>query len=155
MRYRHHYEFPIGVLCIEEEDGFIVGVGREEEYDPAGETETPLIRKAYVELKEYFDGQRRTFDLPIRQKGTEFQKKVWAALREIPYGETKSYGEIAKRIGHPQASRAVGGANHNNRVMILVPCHRVIGQNGSLVGFGGGLDMKRYLLELEHSISQR
>lgn len=149
LRYRHHYHFPIGILCIEEEEGFVVGVYREESFDPEKETETPLIRRAYEELEEYFSGQRRAFDIPVRQEGTEFQKKVWEALREIPYGETRSYGEIAGRIGHPKASRGVGGANHRNQVMILIPCHRVIGQDGSLVGFGGGVDMKKYLLELE------
>lgn len=145
---RYHYKFPIGTLCIEEENQCITGLYRDDNIE-GEEQETELLKKAHQQLKEYFSGKRKTFDLPIHLEGTEFQKKVWAALQTIPYGATRTYGEIAEQIGKHKASRAVGGANHNNPIMIIVPCHRVIGANGSLVGFGGGLDMKKYLLELE------
>lgn len=145
---RYHYKFPIGTVCIEEENHFITGLYMDSNIEE-NEKETELLQEAYQQLKEYFSGKRKTFDLPIHLEGTEFQKKVWAALQTIPYGATRTYGEIAEQIGKHKASRAVGGANHNNPIMIIVPCHRVIGVNGSLVGFGGGLDMKKYLLELE------
>lgn len=112
--------------------------------------ETPL-RGVVAQLREYFSGQRRRFDLPLAPEGTQFQKKVWRALRRIPYGETWSYGQVARCIGKPAASRAVGAANGQNPLPIVVPCHRVIGADGSLTGFGGGLKIKRQLLELESS----
>ncbi len=144
----YHYEFSIGMLCIEEEKGCITGIYRDNKIGE-NEIETDLIKRAHGQLIEYFAGKRKVFDLPIHLEGTVFQQKVWAALQTIPYGETRTYGEIAKQVGNPKASRAVGRANHKNPVMIVVPCHRVIGSNGSLVGFGGGLDMKEYLLKLE------
>jgi len=101
------------------------------------------------QLDEYFAGRRRAFDLPLRLTGTEFQRRAWHSLMEIPYGETRSYGEQAKRIGNPNASRAVGLANGRNPIPIVVPCHRVIGADGSLTGFGGGIERKRWLLEHE------
>jgi len=100
-------------------------------------------------LAEYFDGKRRRFDLPVDLYGTPFQLRVWRELKKIPYGEVRSYKELARAIGSPKAVRAVGGANNKNPVPILVPCHRVIGSNGSLVGYGGGLSIKEYLLKLE------
>ncbi len=108
-----------------------------------------LQKKALFELKEYFEGKLTEFTLPLAPEGTEFQKKVWRALCTIPYGETRSYGEIAKLIGNPRACRAVGGANNKNPIMIVIPCHRVIGADGSLVGYAGGTDIKKRLLELE------
>jgi methylated-DNA-[protein]-cysteine S-methyltransferase len=107
------------------------------------------LEAAVVQLGEYFDGRRRDFDLPLAPEGTPFQCTVWEGLRRIPYGETLSYGELARRIGHSNASRAVGLANGANPLPIVVPCHRVIGANGSLTGFGGGLEIKRKLLALE------
>jgi methylated-DNA-[protein]-cysteine S-methyltransferase len=101
------------------------------------------------QLEEYFAGRRRVFDLPIRMQGTEFQRRAWRSLMEIPYGETRSYGEQARRIGNPNASRAVGLANGRNPIPIVVPCHRVIGADGSLTGFGGGIERKRWLLAHE------
>jgi methylated-DNA-[protein]-cysteine S-methyltransferase len=101
------------------------------------------------QLDEYFAGERRAFELPLAPSGTAFQQQVWRELTQIPYGETISYAELACRVGNPRASRAVGLANGANPLPIIVPCHRVIGANGSLTGFGGGLDMKRHLLELE------
>lgn len=111
--------------------------------------ETELLREAKRQLAEYFEGNRKQFELPLSLHGTQFQVEDWKALCTIPYGETRSYGEIARQIGRPKAFRAVGMANHNNPVSIIVPCHRVIGSDGSLVGYGGGLDIKKYLLDLE------
>ncbi len=107
------------------------------------------LPEAVRQLREYFAGKRREFDLPMRLEGTEFQRRVWRTLREIRYGETWSYGQLAKRIGNPNASRAVGLANGRNPISILVPCHRVIGADGSLTGYGGGLERKRWLLAHE------
>ena len=101
------------------------------------------------ELEEYFVGARKSFDLPIRFAGTPFQRRVWAALAEIPYGETRSYGQIARLVGSPGAARAVGMACHVNPVVLLIPCHRVVGATGALTGFGGGLEVKKRLLTLE------
>ncbi len=112
---------------------------------------TPFTDKVYWQLKEYFDGTRKEFDIPYELVGTEFQKKVWKELLKIPYGETISYKELAIRIGNERAQRAVGGANNKNKLAIIVPCHRVIGSNGSLVGYASGVDVKKMLLELEKS----
>jgi methylated-DNA-[protein]-cysteine S-methyltransferase len=111
--------------------------------------DTPLLLEAGKQIKEYLSGERKYFDLPYQINGTEFQKKVWKALLEIPYGETRSYGEIARHIGKEKASRAVGMANNRNPLPIIIPCHRVIGFNGKLVGYGGGLHIKSWLLNLE------
>lgn len=111
--------------------------------------ETPLLKKAAAQLTEYLDGTRREFDLPLAIEGTEFQTAVWKALLAIPYGETRSYGDIAQFIGNSKACRAVGMTNNRNRIAIIVPCHRVIGANGKLVGYGGGMDLKERLLALE------
>ncbi len=102
-----------------------------------------------AQLREYFDGQRSAFDVALVMHGTPFERRVWRALQEIPYGETASYGEVARRIGQPSAARAVGLANGRNPIAVIVPCHRVIGANGTLTGYGGGLERKRILLELE------
>lgn len=110
---------------------------------------TLLLKECESELKAYFDGRLKKFSVPVSLHGTEFQKKVWHTLQQIPYGETRSYGEIAECIGSPKACRAVGSANNHNPVAIIVPCHRVIGANGKLVGYAGGLDVKKYLLDLE------
>ena len=113
------------------------------------QTLAPFLR----ELDEYFSGARREFSMPLDLRGTDFQRKCWRALLDIPYGETRSYGEIARAIGHPQAYRAVGMSNNRNPVAIVVPCHRVIASGGSLCGYGGGLDIKRKLLELEGALT--
>jgi methylated-DNA-[protein]-cysteine S-methyltransferase len=107
---------------------------------------------AREQLEQYFRGQRREFDLPVMLDGKSFELSVWTALREIPYGKTVSYGHIARALGHPDAPRAVGAANGRNPVAIIVPCHRVIGANGSLTGYGGGLERKRFLLDLEAGV---
>ena len=109
----------------------------------------PVLAAAAGQLDEYFSGARRRFDLPLALQGTGFQKQVWRELTRIPYGKTRSYGEIAERLGSPGSCRAVGAANGRNPVAVVVPCHRVIGADGSLTGFGGGLDRKEYLLDLE------
>lgn len=113
------------------------------------EEETPLLRAAREELLSYFSGERRDFDLPLAPAGTDFQRAVWEALKAIPYGETRTYGEIAAAVGRPKAVRAVGQANHVNPLPIFLPCHRVVGKNGALTGYAGGLDLKRALLALE------
>jgi len=111
--------------------------------------ETALLKEAAWQLKDYLAGKRKSFEIPLDPAGTEFQQKVWQALQQISYGQTQSYGEIAKRIGRPEAFRAVGMANSKNPISIFIPCHRVIGANGKLVGYAGGLDSKDYLLNLE------
>jgi methylated-DNA-[protein]-cysteine S-methyltransferase len=118
---------------------------------PAGfvKTETPLIKKTAAQIEEYLLGKRKRFTLPLVLHGTEFQLAVWRALQDIPYGETSSYKEIAAAVGRPKAVRAVGMANNRNPISIIVPCHRVIGHDGSLTGYGGGLPLKQRLLELE------
>ena len=108
-----------------------------------------ILREAELQLADYFAGRRRSFELPLAPSGTEFQLATWHELRQIPYGATLSYGELARRLGKPQAVRAVGAANGANPISIILPCHRVIGSDGSLVGYGGGLDTKRRLLALE------
>lgn len=114
---------------------------------------TPLLENAARQLEEYFAGRRRQFALPLAPQGTAFQQKVWAALCAIPYGETRSYLQIAQAVGDARACRAVGMANHRNPISIVVPCHRVVGANGSLTGYGGGLEIKQTLLELERRFS--
>lgn len=142
------FETPIGTLCLEEDGEALtairLGPKCEEEQD-----ESELLNEAKKQIMEYFAGKRTQFDLPLHMHGTEFQVKVWNALRQIPYGETRSYSEIAAAAGNPKACRAVGGANNKNPLLIVVPCHRVIGKNGSLVGFACGMDAKKHLLELE------
>ena len=115
----------------------------------AQEPPTELLKEAANQLMEYFQGKRKEFTLPLDPQGTEFQKKIWAALRTIPYGQTRSYGEVAAQVGNPKAARAVGGANNKNPIMIFIPCHRVVGADGSLTGFACGIEVKKYMLDLE------
>lgn len=145
---------PIGPLTLVAVDGDLAGLYMGlHRHRPAAETFgerdpapfTTVIRQ----LEEYFAGRRTEFDLPLAPAGTPFQHTVWAALREIPYGRTESYGHLAERIGRPGAARAVGLANGRNPVSIIVPCHRVVGATGALTGYGGGLDRKRQLLDFE------
>ncbi|WP_165072424.1 methylated-DNA--[protein]-cysteine S-methyltransferase [Desulfovibrio sp. ZJ200] len=114
--------------------------------------ESPILRRARAQLEEYLAGRRRSFDLPLAPRGTDFQRKVWEALTRIPYGETRSYKQIAEAVGCPRGCRAVGLANNRNPISIVIPCHRVIGADGSLVGYGGGLPLKKALLRLEGSL---
>jgi methylated-DNA-[protein]-cysteine S-methyltransferase len=115
--------------------------------------DVPVLKLAAEQLKSYFAGLLDHFDLPLAFRGTEFQNKVWSELTKIPHGQTISYGELARRVGSPKASRAVGLANGKNPIAIIVPCHRVIGANGTLTGYGGGLPRKKKLLELEQGLS--
>jgi methylated-DNA-[protein]-cysteine S-methyltransferase len=151
MKNVFHYNYPIGGVGIAEKDGAISLVFFEGREDVSGyeHSETPLIKETSRQLDEYFAGLRMAFDLPLSLEGTEFQTSVWNALLTIRYGETRSYKEIAAQIGKPRAVRAVGSANHRNPVAIIVPCHRVIGHDGSLTGYGGGLHVKQFLLGLE------
>ena len=143
------YDTPVGRLCIGEENGSITRVTWTQLPKNYLQEETALILKCKNQLDEYFIGERKSFDLPLAPKGTEFQKKVWDALKEIPYGETRTYGEIAETVGNPKAARAVGMANNRNPIAIIVPCHRVVGANGKLVGYAGGMEQKEKLLHLE------
>lgn len=144
------YQSPIGTVVIVEENAAITAIRfLEEGAAPAMYTETPLLKRASQQLAEYFAGQRVSFDLPLAPQGTPFQLSVWAALQTIPYGAVCSYGDIARQIGNAKAYRAVGNANNRNPIAIVIPCHRVIGANGKLVGYGGGLDKKEMLLALE------
>lgn len=158
MRYFIEFDTPIGIVRIIEEDGFITSVHMmqviESMPDDIVYRETEILLSAKKQLEEYFAAIRKNFDLPLKPKGTPFQLLVWEQLKQIPYGETRSYGEIAKAIGNPKASRAVGGANNKNPIGIIVPCHRVIGANGKLVGYAGGLDVKEKLLMLEKATVQ-
>lgn len=143
------YETRVGKITIINENDCVTGVLFGER--PFGEMkETPLIRKTYGQLCEYFDGKRKVFDIPLNFKGTDFQKKVWQALTTIPYGKTWSYKELAVAIGNEKACRAVGMANNKNPIAIIVPCHRVVGSNGKLVGYAAGLDVKQILLNIEN-----
>lgn len=137
---------PIGVLGLCARGGFLTAV-KFHAVDKFGEDE--VLDVAAQQLEEYFSGSRREFDIPMDMGGTDFQKKCWQALMEIPYGETRSYSDIAMQVGSPKGVRAVGMANHVNPIPIIVPCHRVVGKNGSLTGYAGGLDMKTWLIEHE------
>lgn len=148
---------PIGELTVVLDDEQVTALYMTEHrhapeattYGPRIDTSDPTFMEVSRQLAEYFAGDRTEFDLELNPEGTDFQKIVWLALRDIPYGETVSYGEIARRIGTPSASRAVGLANGRNPISVIVPCHRVIGADGSMTGYGGGLERKRTLLDLE------
>ena len=143
------YDTPVGKLCIWEEDDSITRVTWSKVPQEYIQEETELILNCKIQLEEYFAGNRKQFDLPLAPKGTDFQKRVWKALTDIPYGETRTYGEIAAAVGSPKAARAVGMANNKNPIGIIVPCHRVVGADGKLVGYAGGMEKKEWLLNLE------
>lgn len=143
------YDTPVGKLCIGEEDDSITRVTWSKVPQEYIQEETELILNCKIQLEEYFAGNRKQFDLPLAPKGTDFQKRVWKALTDIPYGETRTYGEIAAAVGSPKAARAVGMANNKNPIGIIVPCHRVVGADGKLVGYAGGMEKKEWLLNLE------
>ena len=144
------YDTEIGRIKISEKDGKIIGlVFSDYKKEDEIEKETELIKKAYTQLEEYLSGKRTEFNIEIEMIGTEFQKKVWKELLNIPYGETRSYKDIAIAIGNEKACRAVGNANNKNPIAIIVPCHRVVGSNGSMTGYAGGLDIKEKLLKIE------
>lgn len=147
-----YYKTPIGEIAIAEENGKITDVCFETntiEVKGYIKRETDTLKDANQQLQEYFKGERKSFSLTLAPFGTEFMVKVWNALNDIPYGETRSYKDIAQKTGHNLAYRAVGLANNRNPIPIFIPCHRVIGANKSLVGYGAGLEIKKYLLDLE------
>jgi len=157
MRTHVVVDSPIGPLTLVAADGRLTGLymdaqqhgPKDEVVGPPDDPEAEPFASAAAQLAAYFAGQLTEFDLPLAPAGTRFQRTVWAALQQIPYGETWSYGQLASKIGNPAAVRAVGLANGRNPIALVVPCHRVIGADGSLTGYGGGLDRKRYLLDLE------
>ncbi|MGK6354284.1 methylated-DNA--[protein]-cysteine S-methyltransferase [Sphingomonas sp. DT-207] len=150
---------PVGALKLVASDAGLVAILWEND-DPARvrlgatteDAEHPVLVRAEEQLREYFAGNRRHFDVPLDFRGTDFQKRVWARLLAIPFGETRSYGAVAAELGRPEASRAVGAANGRNPISIIAPCHRVVGSNGKLTGFAGGLEAKAYLLGLEGAL---
>jgi methylated-DNA-[protein]-cysteine S-methyltransferase len=149
------YDTSIGRIVIMDNGIEITDMGLEDrvDYKDMNVCETELIKEAAAQLTEYLDGRRKKFDLPLNPQGTEFQKKVWKALCDIPYGQTRSYKQVAEAVGNPKGPRAVGMANNRNPIIIFIPCHRVIGANGSLVGYGGGLHVKEKLLAIEKGIA--
>ena len=146
-----YWDYPIGTLGLMDDGQGLSRVFLKQEgveYDfPEGRT--PLTGQAAAELNEYFSGSRNTFTVPLSPHGTEFQLAVWKALRDIPYGQTRTYGEFAAAVDRPKAARALGMANHDNPLLIFTPCHRVVGKDGALTGFACGLEIKRRLLKLE------
>lgn len=153
-RVHSEIDSPIGPLTLVATDSSLCAVymadQRHRPNDATfGRPDPDAFAKARTQLKQYFAGERSAFDLPLTLEGTAFQREVWQALRDIPYGETRSYGEVAVALGRPNAARAVGLANGRNPLSIVVPCHRLVGADGSLTGYGGGLTRKRYLLDLE------
>jgi len=160
MNYFAYLDSPIDRLLLMSSDTALTGLYMDVAANAsgtdlrAGAREDPgagVLGRALQQLRDYFSGSRRTFDLPLALGGTDFQQRVWRTLSEIPYGETWSYGQLARRIGNPAASRAVGLANGRNPISIILPCHRVIGADGSLTGYGGGLPRKQWLLAHEAS----
>lgn len=154
MRAHTITDSPVGQLTLVATGGTLSGLYMtEQRHRPAettfGHRDDTLLDDVKAQLKAYFAGELRTFAVPTAMAGTPFQQRVWAALCEIPYGETITYGELAQRLGHPTASRAVGMANGRNPISVIVPCHRVIGSTGSLTGYGGGIERKRFLLDFE------
>ena len=154
--FRTSFDSPVGALSLVATDRALValvwrtgGHSRVPFDDAVENPQHPVLRETARQLREYFAGVRREFDLPLDFRGTDFQRGVWAALLEIPYGETSTYGQIAAQLGNANAVRAVGAANGRNPIAIIAPCHRVVGMSGNLTGFGGGLDAKAFLLSLE------
>jgi methylated-DNA-[protein]-cysteine S-methyltransferase len=157
MTYYAKVESPIGELLLVSDGKDLIRVSMDKQKyaaeigdDWVEKNDVPALKLAAEQLKSYFAGLLDHFELPIAFRGTDFQKKVWRELTKIPFGQTISYGELARRVGSPKASRAVGLANGKNPIAIIVPCHRVIGANGTLTGYGGGLPRKKKLLEMEH-----
>lgn len=145
------YDTDIGNIGIEEKDGFVVKVhfGSNTSFKDEEIEETDVIKKAYVELNNYLKGDIKEFTIPLKVDGTEFMQEVWDGLLRIPYGETLSYKELGEKIGRPRAARAIGLACNKNPIPIFIPCHRIVGSNGKLTGYLGGLNTKKKLLEIE------
>jgi methylated-DNA-[protein]-cysteine S-methyltransferase len=147
MTFSTQFSSPVGSLTLEGDDLSLTRLGFDPPASPQGDA--PAVAAAAIQLEQYFAGERTEFDLDIDLAGTPFERRVWDEVRAIPYGETATYAEIARRVGSPSACRAVGRANGRNPIAVIVPCHRVIGSDGSLTGYAGGVEMKRALLELE------
>ena len=152
-RYRTHLESPLGGLAVIASDEAILAIEFDALPEPDDARGHPLLERARTQLEEYFAGRRTTFDLPLAPDGSDWQRCVWRALQTIPFAETTSYAEIAERVDRPKSARAVGAANSKNPIAIVIPCHRVIGADGSLTGYAGGMDKKRWLLTHERSVS--
>ena len=150
--YKQLYDAPIGKMIIVSNGVSLIEIDHVNHEEPMTSNPDELCQRATKQLDEYFAGKRTSFDLPLQPKGTDFQLKAWVALTTIPYGETISYGEQAKRMDNPKAVRAVGGANGKNPFSVVVPCHRVIGANGTLTGYTGGMNRKEWLLDFERSV---
>ncbi|WP_214071059.1 methylated-DNA--[protein]-cysteine S-methyltransferase [Mucilaginibacter sp. dw_454] len=148
-----YYKTPVGIAMIAEDDGFISRVHILDEEREATEPSSPLLQEIAKQFDEYFAGTRRDFDLPIKQSGSDFQQQVWQELLKIEYGKTISYNEQSLRMNSPLAIRAIAAANGRNNLWVVVPCHRVIGSNGSLTGYAGGLWRKKWLLEHEAKVA--
>lgn len=150
MQYIKYMNTKIGRINLIEENNKIIEIKINKNLENCmTKKDTPLLKETAKQLEEYLEGRRKTFDVPLNPKGTNFMKKVWTALQDIPYGEVRTYQQIAEKIDNPKAARAVGMANHKNPIPIIIPCHRVIGSNGKLVGYALGVDMKEFLLEWE------
>jgi methylated-DNA-[protein]-cysteine S-methyltransferase len=149
------YESPIGKILVRAQNWRIISLNFADDWvgPLSSKAASPIITQCFGELREYFEGRRKVFTLAFKASGTAFREKCWDALLKIPYGETISYKRLAANIGGPLSARAAGGANHNNPISIIIPCHRVIGSNGQLVGYGGGLWRKTWLLEHEKKYS--
>ncbi len=157
MKQYTYYQSPCGQMTLQANEQGLLGAWFEihtTKPDELGEytEDCTILNETRVQLEEYFSGKRKHFDLPLAVTGTPFQQSVWRALCQIPFGETWSYQQLADAIGNPKAVRAVGLANGKNPISVIVPCHRVIGKNGSLTGYAGGVEIKRELLQLEHAI---
>lgn len=144
---------PIGEITVAEEAGFVTNVSFDKSKFKGNFGSNDSLEEVFTQLDEYFEGRRKEFTIPLNPKGTAFQQKIWSILYTIPYGETRTYKEIAELAGNSGASRAVGNANNKNPIAIIIPCHRVIGASGELTGYAGGLDIKRKLIELEKKSS--
>ena len=151
LNYKYFYQTEIGKIFIGESKNFITFITFSEENIPTDykKKETHLIKQCIKEIYEYLEGNRKYFSIKISEEGTKFQKKVWNELKKIPYGETRSYQDIAISIGNIKASRAIGNTNNKNPIAIIIPCHRVIAKNGNLSGYAGGSSIKKFLLNLE------
>ena len=157
MTYEYLYQTSLGEIRITEKNNHIIGTGFRKIAEEAIRKETPLIRETYRQLTGYLAGERLVFDIPLKPEGTPFQLKVWDILTSIPYGTTASYRQVAEKAGNAGGARAVGMALHHNPVLILIPCHRIIGTKGDLTGFAAGLEIKKKLLDLEktHILAER
>jgi len=144
-----YYQSPLGWIQIQASHDAITSLVFCDERKNDACSDSPILLECIRQLDEYFDGRRTSFDLPVEQKGTKFQQNVWNVLTGIPFGKTVSYGDVAKMLNNPKSMRAVGAANGKNKLWIIVPCHRVIGANGSLTGYAGGIERKKWLLEHE------